>query len=234
MPHARLGAIDWKAAAATLETRGHAVIPSLLGAEACAGMAALWEDERRFRKRIDMARHRYGAGDYRYFAYPLPEPVAALRHALYPPLALIANAWQESLGRKAHFPPDLEAFLARCHAAGQERPTPLLLRYEAGGWNALHQDVYGAIGFPLQVAILLSEPGRDFEGGAFLLVSQRPRAQSRGEALVLRRGDAIVFANADRPGPGARGPVSWKTRHGVATVESGVRMTLGLIFHDAS
>jgi len=180
-----------------------------------------------------MARHRYGAGHYRYFASPLPEAVATLRAAFYLPLAAIANAWQEALRRETRFPPTLDAFLARCHAKGQERPTPLLLRYEAGGWNALHQDVYGDVAFPLQVAILLSRPGTDFAGGEFLLLSQRPRAQSRGEAVALEQGDAIVFPNADRPGPGARAPVRWATRHGVSTVRSGVRRTLGLIFHDA-
>jgi len=180
-----------------------------------------------------MARHHYGQGDYRYFGYPLPEPVAALREAFYPPLAVIANGWQESLRREPRFAPTLAEFIAHCHASGQQRPTPLLLRYEAGGWNAMHQDVYGDVAFPLQVAILLSRPGPDFEGGEFLLLSQRPRAQSRGEAVALSQGDAIVFPNADRPGPGARGPVRWATRHGVSTVRTGVRMTLGLIFHDA-
>ena len=209
------------------------MLPRLLSDGEREALVALWDDEGLFRKRIDMARHRYGQGDYRYFAYPLPPPVEALRQAFYPPLAMVANGWQEQLHRDGRFEPTLDGFLSRCHARGQERPTPLLLRYEAGGWNALHQDLYGDVAFPLQMAILLSRPGRDFEGGEFLLVSQRPRAQSRGEAVALEAGDAIVFPNADRPGPGARGPVRWSTRHGVSTVRSGVRFTLGLIFHDA-
>lgn len=209
------------------------MLPGLVGGGERAALAALWLEAGRFRKHVDMARHRYGQGDYRYFGYPLPDPVETLRQAFYPPLAAIANDWQEALRREERFEPTLGAFLARCHASGQERPTPLLLRYEAGGWNALHQDRYGDVAFPLQVAILLSEPGRDFDGGEFLLVSQRPRAQSRGEAVALGAGDAIVFPNGDRPGPGARGLVRWSTRHGVSTLHSGIRTTLGLIFHDA-
>lgn len=209
------------------------MLPQLLSDDERRGLASLWNDEARFRKRIDMARHRYGQGDYRYFAHPLPDSVEALRQAFYPPLRAIANRWQEALRRDERFEPTLDGFLSRCHAQGQERPTPLLLRYETGGWNALHQDLYGDVAFPLQAAILLSRPGEDFEGGEFLLVSQRPRAQSRGEAVALGAGDAIVFPNADRPGPGARGPVRWSTRHGVSTLRSGVRFTLGLIFHDA-
>jgi hypothetical protein len=209
------------------------VLGALLSPGECDSVAALWDQAALFRKRVDMARHRYGQGEYRYFADPLPPAVGALREAFYPPLAAVANAWQEALGREARFEPRLPQFLARCHARGQERPTPLLLRYETGGWNAMHQDRYGEVAFPLQVAVLLSQPGADFEGGEFLLLSQRPRAQSRGEAIVLQRGDAIIFANAERPGPGARGPVRWATRHGVSTVHAGIRMTLGLIFHDA-
>jgi len=180
-----------------------------------------------------MARHRYGEGCYRYFARPLPRLVQRLREGLYPPLARVANGWQEALGSDSRFEPTLAGFLTRCHAAGQERPTPLLLRYQAGGFNCLHQDLYGAIAFPLQVAVLLSQPGADFLGGEFLLVSQRPRAQSRAEVIPLARGDAVVFANAVRPGPGARGPVRWTVRHGVSPVRSGQRTTLGIIFHDA-
>lgn len=180
-----------------------------------------------------MARHRYGEGDYRYFAAPLPPIVETLRESLYGPLAAIANRWQEALQSELRFPEVLADFLARCHAAGQMRPTPLLLRYGPGGWNALHQDVYGDVAFPLQAAILLSQPGEDFEGGEFLLVSQRPRAQSRAEVVPLEAGDAVIFPNAVRPGPGARGPVGWSTRHGVSTVRAGSRTTLGIIFHDA-
>ena len=229
----QLAATDWKAVEADLVEHGHAVLRKLLEPQACAEIAKLWEVESHFRKQIDMARHRYGQGEYRYFAYPLPPPIAALREGLYPPLAAIANRWQEALRREARFPATLPAFLAHCHAHGQERPTPLLLRYEAGGWNALHQDLYGEIAFPLQATVLLSRPGVDFEGGEFLLVTQRPRAQSRGEAVALGLGDTILFPNADRPGSGARGPVRWSTRHGVSTIRQGQRLTLGLIFHDA-
>lgn len=209
------------------------MLPRLLAGAECEAAAALWSDDGAFRKRIDMRRHRYGEGEYRYFAAPLPPLVATLREGLYPPLAQVANRWQEALREDARFEPTLAGWLRRCHAAGQTKPTPLLLRYEKDGFNCLHQDLYGELAFPIQATVLLSEPGRDFEGGEFLLVEQRPRQQSRGEAVVLRRGDAILFANAVRPGPGARGPVRWAVRHGVSTVRAGLRMTLGLIFHDA-
>ena len=199
--------IDWEAGAVALHAHGCAVVPALLDRDRCMELAACWDMRALFRSEVAMARHGYGSGAYRYFAYPLPEPVAALRAALYPPLAAIANRWAEALGGGVRYPPDHADFLARCHAAGQTRPTPLLLRYEAGGWNALHQDVYGAHVFPLQAAILLSEPGEDFAGGEFVLVEQRPRQQSRAEVVPLRRGDAVIFPVRDRPVQGSRGGI---------------------------
>ena len=180
-----------------------------------------------------MARHGYGRGVYRYFDYPLPEPVAALRSGLYPPLAAIANRWAEALGSDARYPPDHQDFLQRCREAGQTRPTPLLLRYQSGDWNALHQDVYGDLVFPLQVAVLLSQPGEDFTGGEFVLAEQRPRQQSRAEVVPLGRGDAAVFPVRERPARGSRGWHRRAMRHGVSRVRSGLRVTLGIIFHDA-
>jgi hypothetical protein len=180
-----------------------------------------------------MARHGFGRGEYRYFGYPLPEPVARLREGLYPPLAEVANGWAERLGQRSRFPETHAEFLDRCHAEGQVRPTPLLLRYEAGDWNALHQDVYGPHIFPLQVAILLSEPGRDFEGGEFVLTEQRPRVQSRAEVVPLTLGDAVLFPVRERPVGGARGDYRVQMRHGVSRLRSGLRFTLGVIFHDA-
>ncbi len=225
--------IDWQAAAAALAADGCALLPALLDRDRCAALAAGWDARERFRSEVVMARHGFGSGAYRYFAYPLPRPVAALRTALYPPLAAIANRWAAALGSNLLYPGDHADFLARCHAAGQTRPTPLFLRYEAGGWNALHQDVYGAHVFPLQVTILLSEPGADFTGGEFVLVEQRPRQQSRAEVVPLRRGDAVVFPVRDRPVQGSRGWHRRAVRHGVSRVRSGLRLTLGLIFHDA-
>ena len=226
-------AIDWTAAADELDAYGCARLPGLLADDECARLIGLWDAPERFRSEVIMARHGYGRGAYRYFAYPLPEPVAALRAALYPPLAAIANDWAERLGSDARFPPDHESFLARCHAAGQTRPTPLILRYETGDWNALHQDVYGENVFPLQVALLLSEPGADFTGGEFVLAEQRPRQQSRAEVVPLARGDAVVFPVRERPAPGSRGWHKRAMRHGVSRLRSGLRLTLGLIFHDA-
>lgn len=229
----RLARVDWKRVAADLDALGHARIPRLLSAAECRSVAALWSQEERFRSHVDMARHRFGEGEYRYFANPLPPPVRALRAALYPPLARIANAWAEMLGQEQRHPPTLKGFVEHCHSAGQKRPTPLLLRYEAGGYNRLHQDLYGSVAFPLQVAVLLSRPEREFRGGEFLLVEGRPRMQSRGEALVLERGEAVVFPNRERPLRGARGYARAQVRHGVSTLHTGVRLTLGIIFHDA-
>lgn len=186
-----------------------------------------------FRKRIVMEQRAYGRGEYKYFAYPLPDPIARLRADLYPPLAEIANAWARILGEARDYPPTLDAYLARCHAAGQSRPTPLMLRYEAGGFNCLHQDPYGALVFPLQVVTLLSRPGTDFTGGEFVLVEQRPRAQSRAEVITLTAGEACVFPVHHRPAMGARRPYRATMRHGAARVRGGLRQTLGLIFHDA-
>jgi hypothetical protein len=216
-----------------IDAQGYAV-RHVLDAEACREVAALWDDDQRFRKRIIMQQHAYGRGEYRYFSYPLPEPVARLRETLYPPLAEIANAWRRTLGEPTRFPPTLPEFLDECHAAGQTRPTPLMLRYGADDFNCLHQDLYGDLVFPLQAVILLSEPGRDFTGGEFLLVEQRPRAQSRAEIVPLTQGDAAIFPVHHRPGRGTKGPCRLTMRHGVSRVRSGDRQTLGLIFHDAA
>jgi len=229
----RLGRVDWAAMEAALRQGPGALIPPVLTPEECGSLAALYDEESRFRSRVEMERHRFGVGDYKYFAYPLPPLVAELRRHAYPPLAAIANRWMESLGSPARYPPTLEAFLARCAEAGQTRPTPLLLHYEAGGYNCLHQDVYGTVGFPLQVAAFLSRPGLDYTGGEFLLVEQRPRAQSLGEAILGEQGELLVFANRLRPVRGARGHYRANVRHGVSRVRSGRRYTLGIIFHDA-
>jgi hypothetical protein len=221
----------------TLETEiaasGYAVRP-LLTPETCAELTALYDDASRFRSRVVMARHGFGRGEYQYFAYPLPPPVAWLRAALYPPLARIANAWAASLNDARRFPATLDAYLAACHEAGQRRPTPLLLRYGAEDYNCLHQDLYGEMVFPLQVAVLLNQPGRDFTGGEFLLVEQRPRMQSRAEVVSLRQGDGVIFPVHHRPVRGTRGFYRTVMRHGVSRVLSGRRHVLGLIFHDAA
>jgi hypothetical protein len=219
--------------AADIEAQGYAVRHVLDGA-ACRDIARIWDEEEKFRKRIIMQQHAYGRGEYRYLAYPLPDKVAALRKALYPPLAEIANAWRRTLGESGVFPPVLRDFLAQCHKAGQTRPTPLLLRYGPGDFNCLHQDLYGDLVFPLQVVILLSDPGTDFTGGEFLLVEQRPRAQSRAEIVPLAQGDAAIFPVHHRPARGTKGPYRVTMRHGVSRVRSGDRQTLGLIFHDAA
>ncbi|HET9639365.1 MAG TPA: 2OG-Fe(II) oxygenase [Allosphingosinicella sp.] len=229
-----LASMDWTAAGAALDEQGWALLPGLLDEKACGEAAALWRDEERFRSRVVMARHGFGRGEYRYFGYPLPEPVAGLRAALYPPLARIANGWQAALDRPELYPDAHEAYLARCRAAGQARPTPLLLRYEPGDYNCLHQDLYGAEAFPLQVAILLSRLGEDFTGGEFLLTEQGPRRQSRASVVPLGQGDAVVFAVSERPVRGGRGFYRTRMKHGVSTISSGERFTLGLIFHDAA
>ena len=225
--------IDWAAVADELDAHGCATITGLLDEADCALASALWDERERFRSEVIMARHGYGRGAYRYFDYPLPEMVAGLRANFYPPLAAIANRWAEALGSETRYPEEHEAFLARCRASGQTRPTPLLLRYQAGDWNALHQDVYGDNVFPLQLAVLLSEPGTDFTGGEFVLAEQRPRMQSRAEVVPLRRGDAVVFPVRERPVQGVRGWHRRAMRHGVSRVRSGLRLTLGIIFHDA-
>ena len=225
--------VDWNGVSNELDTHGCALLPGLIDARQAAALRAGWDDRARFRSEVIMARHGYGSGAYRYFAYPLPDPVGALRAALYPPLAAIANRWAEALAAPVRYPDAHEAFLARCRAAGQKRPTPLILRYEAGDWNALHQDVYGEHVFPLQVAILLSGPGEDFTGGEFVLAEQRPRMQSRAEVVPLGRGDAVIFPVRERPARGAKGWHRRAMRHGVSRVRSGLRFTLGIIFHDA-
>jgi hypothetical protein len=225
---------DWASLGADLDARGWARLPALLDARACAALRALYPRDALFRSTVDMARHGFGRGEYRYFAAPLPPLVARLRAALYPPLAEVARRWAARLGRDpADYPPTLERFLARCHAAGQRRPTPLLLRYRTGDWNALHQDTYGAVAFPLQVLVVLSERGREYEGGEVVLVEQRPRAQSRATAFTLARGEGLIFTNRERPVRGARGDYRVQMRHGVSALGSGERLTLGIIFHDA-
>ena len=216
-----------------LVAQGYATRP-LLPAATCQALAELYDRDESFRKRVVMEQHAYGRGEYKYFGYPLPDPVAALRAALYPPLAVVANAWRRVLGETEAFPDTLDAYLARCHAAGQPQPTPLLLRYGPDGFNCLHQDLYGEMVFPLQVTVLLNVPGEDFTGGEFLLVEQRPRAQSRGMVVPLRQGDAVIFPVHHRPGIGTRGPYRLTMRHGVSRIHSGRRHTLGLIFHDAA
>jgi hypothetical protein len=226
--------IDWAAAADSLDRYGCASLPRLLAPKECAAVADVWDDHAAFRSEVVMARHGYGRGVYRYLRYPLPTLVARLRTELYPPLAAIANRWAETLGTGIDYPSRHEEFLTRCHAAGQARPTPLILRYEAGDWNALHQDVYGAHLFPLQVAVLLSRPDQDFTGGEFLLTEQRPRMQSRAEVVPLQQGDAVAFPVRERPVKGARGSYRVNMRHGVSRIRSGLRFTLGIIFHDAA
>jgi len=229
-----IDAADWAAIAADLDVRGWAILPGLLDPTTCGELAAIYDDERAFRKQVVMARHGYGRGEYRYFAYPLPPAVAALRSALYPPLAAVANRWHERMGMETRFPGDHADFLDRCHAAGQSRPTPLILRYGDGDYNCLHQDLYGEHVFPLQAAILLSRPGQDFSGGEFVLAEQRPRMQSRVEVVPVAQGDAVLFAVNRRPVRGSRGDHRVTMRHGVSTVRGGRRHMLGIIFHDAA
>ena len=226
--------IDWISAAEALDTNGWAVLPGLLDSAACEQVAALYDAPEHFRSHVIMARHGFGRGEYRYFAYPLPDPVQALRTRLYPPLAEIANRWHTRMGLERRFPAAHADYLAECHTAGQTRPTPLLLRYGPGDYNCLHQDLYGAHVFPLQVAVLLSAPGRDFAGGEFILTEQRPRMQSRAAVVPLAQGDAVVFAVNQRPVRGYRGDYRVTMRHGVSAVHIGRRHTLGIIFHDAA
>jgi hypothetical protein len=232
-PEERVEALDWSGIADELDGYGAAVLPKLLAPEECREIAALYPDDSRFRSHIVMARHGFGKGEYKYFAYPLPELVAGLRAALYPRLAPIANRWNERMGIAMRYPAAHEDFLDLCRGAGQKRPTPLLLQYVSGDFNALHQDLYGELAFPLQVAVLLSEPGRDFTGGEFVLTEQRPRMQSRAEVVPLRQGDAVVFAVHHRPVQGTKGAYRVNMRHGVSRIRSGRRHTLGIIFHDA-
>jgi hypothetical protein len=230
---ARREATDWSAVCASLDASGCAVIPKLLGADECAAMAALYDEPKRFRSRVVMARHGYGRGEYQYFSYPLPDPVNELRTHAYPHLVDLANRWNETMGIDVRYPPTHREFVERCHAAGQVRPTPLLLRYGVDDYNCLHQDLYGEHVFPLQLAVLLSRPGEDFTGGEFVLTEQRPRMQSRPDVVPLTQGDALVFAVHHRPVKGSRGHYRVNLRHGVSRLRSGRRHTLGVIFHDA-
>jgi uncharacterized protein len=233
----RIAALDWNALEDSLAARGYAVTPTILTAAECQATIALYSDASRFRSHIIMERHRFGVGDYKYFAHPLPPLVADLRTTLYPRLAKVANQWARLLGERGAsppFPPDHAAFLKICHQAGQTRPTPLLLHYEAGGYNCLHQDLYGQVAFPLQVVFLLGQRGRDWQGGEFTLVEQQPRAQSKAEVVAADQpGQAIVFTTRYRPVRGARGFYRVNLRHGVSRVLQGTRFTLGIIFHDA-
>ncbi len=229
----RVAALGWDAISAALDAGGYATTP-LLTAEECASLVALYPLAESFRSRIVMERHGFGRGEYKYFGYPLPDLVERLRRSMYPGLVPIADRWRRSLGRPGEFPPILDEYLRRCHAAGQPRPTPLMLRYRADDYNCLHQDLYGELVFPLQATVLLSRPGADFTGGEFLLVEQRPRAQSRGEVVPLSQGDAVIFAVHHRPGQGRRGAYRVNLRHGVSRIRSGLRYSLGIIFHDAA
>jgi len=229
----RVAALDWNRIESHLGERGYATTGPLLTPAECSGLIAEYENDARFRSRVVMAKHGFGRGEYKYFAYPLPEPVAQLRPALYERLAPIANRWEKLLGGPETYPARHSAFLDRCREAGQRRPTPLLLRYGAEDYNCLHQDVYGEVFFPLQATFLLS-PGRDFTGGEFLLAEQRPRMQSRAEVVPLARGEAVLFAGRYRPVQGTRGAYRVTLRHGVSRVRSGRRLTLGVIFHDAT
>lgn len=229
----RVPALDWARISAELDEYGVGLTGRLLDADDCAALRALYDEPRHFRSRIVMARHGFGRGEYQYFAHPLPDAIAALRPLIYARLAPIANRWNAALGIATRYPDRLDDFLALCHVQGQERPTPLLLKYGPGDYNCLHQDLYGDLFFPFQMVILLSEPGRDFTGGEFTLVEQRPRMQSRPEVVPLRLGEAAIFAVQHRPVQGARGVYRVNLRHGVSRVRSGERYTTGLIFHDA-
>jgi uncharacterized protein len=229
----RLQALDWQRVSAGLDGCGYAMIERLLAPAQCRLVSGWYRDDARFRSRVVMSRHGFGRGEYKYFAYPLPPLVTELRAAFYPALAPLANRWNEQLRMDTRYPVEHGAFLARCRAAGQTSATPLLLSYGAGDYNCLHQDVYGECVFPLQVAILLSQPGEDFTGGEFVITEQRPRRQSRAEIVPLRQGDAVIFAVHHRPVPGTRGVYRVNLRHGVSQVRTGQRRTLGVIFHDA-
>ncbi len=230
----RVAALDWPHLESELDVRGCAVAPGLLNPAECEALAGSYPLREPFRSRVVMARHGFGRGEYKYFAYPLPDAVAALRASIYPHLVPIANRWNEAMRLGTRYPVEHAAYLKRCHEAGQERPTPLLLRYVAGDFNCLHQDLYGEEVFPLQLTVLLSRPGADFGGGEFVLTEQRPRMQSRVEVVSLQQGDAVIFAVQQRPVQGTRGSYRVSMRHGVSTLRAGERYTLGVIFHDAS
>ncbi len=230
----RVASLDWERIERDLDSQGYATTGAVLRASECAELIALYGDRERFRSRVVMERHRYGVGEYKYFARPMPPVVEELRVAMYRELAATANRWSERMRSRDSYPASLAEFLKVCAAHGQTKPTPLILRYEQGGYNCLHQDLYGEVAFPLQFTCALSRRGRDFEGGELLLVEQRPRAQSRGEAIALDEGEGIIFANRYRPAAGARGYHRVNMRHGVSTVQSGVRYSMGVIFHDAA
>lgn len=229
-----INALDWDGLGEQLDAGGSVVTPPLLDAATCARLCAAYDDDAQFRAKVVMARHGFGRGEYKYFAYPLPEVVSTLRAALYPHLAAIANRWQERLARPTRYPAKHADFLKKCHTAGQARPTPLLLKYGAGDYNCLHQDLYGEQVFPLQAAFMLSRPGEDFAGGEFVLTEQRPRMQSRVEVAPLRQGQAVIFAVNERPVQGTKGVYRVKMRHGVSRVRTGERYAVGVIFHDAA
>lgn len=229
----RLSTYDWKALSGDLNSSGCAILPGLFTPEECRSITALYPEEKNFRSRVIMGRHGFGKGEYQYLKYPLPDLIAIMREAFYPRLAGIANEWNTRMGLERRYPAEHVSFLKECHAAGQTRPTPLLLQYAAGDFNCLHQDLYGDVWFPIQVAILLSEPERDFTGGEFALTEQRPRMQSRVEVVPLRQGDAVAFAVHNRPVQGTRGTYRVNMRHGVSRIRSGSRHTVGIIFHDA-
>ena len=229
----RVDALDWDHITADLDAQGCALLKGLLSPEECDALASLYPDDSRFRSKVVMGRHGFGRGEYKYFSYPLPELIAELRPALYARLTGVANRWNQAMGIDINYPASHVAFLKRCHEAGQTRPTPLLLQYGEGDYNCLHQDLYGEHVFPLQVAILLSQPGRDFTGGEFVLTEQRPRMQSRPEVVPLKQGDAVAFAVHHRPVQGTRGVYRVNLRHGVSRIRSGHRHTVGVIFHDA-
>jgi hypothetical protein len=226
-------AIDWDEALSHLDERGFALLPRVLRRKTCEDIAAFYADEERFRSTVDMSRYAFGRGEYKYFKYPLPAIVQQLRSSIYPRVAPLANEWLDRLGKQARFPETLSAFTEQCHREGQKRPTPLLLKYGPGDFNCLHQDLYGDIFFPFQLTFFLSQPGKDFEGGEFVLTEQQPRRQSRAEALSPNQGDAVIFSVDHRPVRSARGYYRAHLRHGVSTVRSGSRYTLGIIFHDA-
>lgn len=226
--------VDWSRVQSELHSSGFAVIPSLLSPDECVQLTDLYTDESRFRSTINMERYRFGKGEYKYLAYPLPPLVQEIREFFYPPLVPVANEWMERLGSDVHYPAELEEFLSLCHGAGQHRPTPLILHYEKGGFNTLHQDIYGDVFFPFQVVLLLRQPGQDFRGGELVFVEQLPRAQSRAEVLTPSLGDAIVFTTNFRPVKGSRGFYRARMKHGVSPVKDGIRYTMGIIFHDAT
>jgi uncharacterized protein len=230
----RIAALQWPSIEAELDAHGAAIVPSLITPDECHHLTALYDDDNMFRSRVVMARHGFGRGEYRYFRYPLPPLIAALRAAVYPRLVPLAERWHEAMGLPARFPSRHDDWIQRCHAAGQARPTPLLLRYRSGDYNCLHQDVYGEHVFPLQLVLLLSQPGRDFVGGEFVMTEQRPRMQTRPMVLALQRGDGALIAVRQRPVRGARGFYRVNLRHGVARVRGGERLTAGVIFHDAA